>query len=528
MVEKLYINNRRFRVVKGHNFIDENGEIRFTGDGVLKDTSMDYKFYATNFGWNFAHDGVVYDKSDLNCRKAMRRLTCMREPEIPGMDARLRVQQGEYVNRNWDEIKEMVHIALGSPDINPDMEGEAYKLRYLPHDKRPLREDEVKMLWNTGDVAKVAWLRSVLWKFKTAETAKFGKYGRNIVDLGVGASLQTVPAADEAKHYLNSNLILYKGSCLEIAISPSPTEVTRQLKALWNHEYDVYMVAFSDDAVISIRDGDGYRVFNCDFKSCDSSHTSFIFYLMMDTLEFSSELQQAIYHQIMSPIRVVSCEDPNEKVMLMPTTMYLQSGIGITTLVNDFAQIVFFHALVNGGAKCRQDIERLSMSCGYMTELQECTQYEDAQFLKMSLALCNDGQYHALLNLGVILRCSGRSKYNVPGKGDYTKRCHDFQQSLMLGCLHNVSCEELEHLAPEKLQRKRGDTRVLDSMRHFREEETINHITFASYAQRYRLEPEEYTELVGLLKLSGMNTVVYSSAVNKIYNLDYGLSCPLL
>ena len=474
-----------------------------------------------------AHTGVVYEESDNNCRLAMRRLTCIREVDIPGLDQNLRMNQRNYLTEHYHCIKALLRFTHGRHDYAPTLEDAAFSLKDLPHPKLELRRQAIKELWDSGDVAQTTWLRSVNWKFKKAELAKPGKYPRNIVDLGVSASLQTAAIADSSKHFLNDNLLIIGDCCLEIAIKPSLVELTRQLKMLFDHPYRIYMVAFSDDSCISVRIGSTIHVFNSDFKSCDTSHTPSIFHCMMDTLNYPKEFRDAILGQIMAPIRIYSVEDRSKMVMLRPLQLYLQSGIGITTLINDFAEIVFFHSLANSDISTPQDIIEAAQTCGYLVELQPCEKYEDAQFLKHSLALNTDNEYVATLNLGVILRCSGRAKYTIPGKGTYLERAYNHQHALMSGCLHSISNPTLEKLSPRPLNRQHAV--YPDALRHLDlNESQVHRYHFEDLVRRYDLTECEIGELQELISISGYSTVVYSTGLTKIFEKDYGLTCPVI
>ena len=190
-------------------YINDDGEIVFPGSEDLYFQEPSYKFFATCYGFNFAHNGLYYDDTDHNCRLATRRLTAIRMPEIPWVDNALRINQDVFIRDNSDLVKNLLYLNLGDPGWDYTMIDEAIKLKDLPHIKRALREADIIERLNNGEINLPVWLRSVTWKFKKAETAKPDKYPRNIVDLGVGASLQGAPWADCMKHYLSHTSIFY-------------------------------------------------------------------------------------------------------------------------------------------------------------------------------------------------------------------------------------------------------------------------------------------------------------------------------
>ena len=547
-IEKHFCSTNRFRVLRGHDyFID--GEVIFP-DHDYKLTP--YLTYRTHYGWSFAHDGIIYAKTDRNMRFALRRILGAREPPdslewdefkrasseeeitlaIQSYDALLRRNQKFLICNRKEEIAECFYSSFGVPYFEMDKVDAAVELSKMKHNKQQLRIRDILDRYKNGQVGMASWLEYVLLKMKPDEIAKPGKYGRMIVDLGVGASLEAGLWADAMKHHFEDKPFLYKDSACYFCSSPDPVKVQKYFDMMHTHSYHVLMVVFSDDAIVSIQTTPGnYFVFNLDISSCDTSHTPDLFELLFDIMCCPPDIRDALHHQIMSNMIIHSRS--GKKVVLQPLEYYLQSGITITTLINSFSQFLMLMAITDSNCTTAEEVILACGQAGYKVTIDECLKYEDLQFLKMSPTLSTDGNWYATLNLGVILRASGTCRGDIPThkKGQSLARSAEiFQSQLMSGLLSGIDHPTLNLLAPCGVNRSEENyalaAKHVDALA-FVNHRSVPHKFDDRIFNRYDLDSVDIQELKSLISDSAYGTCAYSVAASKILTKDYALKTPL-
>lgn len=239
------------------------------------------------------------------------------------------------------------------------------------------------------------------------------------------------------------------------------------------------------------------------------------------------DVEIALRGQIMSIIRVESY-NKRHCVLLKPKEYYLQSGITATTLLNTTAWFACFLHFTDNYSPF-MDIIKLCSDVGYTVTIDHCEIPEDIQFLKMSPVENIHGEYYAVLNLGVILRASGVSRGDLPGKGPIAQRALDFQSGIMNGMLQPIINHDLHHLNPRTTSVHRKLSEVSNLFAHLDYDGVIRHeYTTEALTRRYRLSLDtELPEFVHSLRHSGLFHTVYNTSVDKILNKDYSLNCPL-
>lgn len=532
--------NGRFCEIGNSGYWIDN-EIRFPKtDWDESEIEIDFR---THYGWNVAHNGVINSGSDNNMRLGVRRHFAKVVPDYKctdrfrsDFDQYLRLQQRIWFTKNGKKMVSLYLTCFGKMNFEAEMREEARTLTLLPHPKRVLRLDTEREIRYNHQISKKVWAKSVWWKPKRKEMAKPSseakpKYVRLIVDLGVAASLQTVPFATQVKKNMDGKLFRYEGCECLFLNSPSPTTITQEMLNCWGSRIPVKMLVFSDDAIIVVLIDGVYRKFNADISSNDSTKTEYFFKNFMDCTECPDEVRVAIIKQILAPIRIIST---NRKycILIRAKEMYLQSGIGITTPVNTHAWMCMFVAIVDfwyqGRITCEMDLLKACEEVGHKITLEECYEVEDLQFLKMSLCLTSKGEYFAVLNLGVILRASGVCRDNLPGKGDMATRARNFQFSLMNGLLTGINFQPLRYLQPQGELVDVDFDSVSGALRYTMSGEVVwNSYDSATFYNRYRLTPTEIEELEYHLKHTGLGETCYSPAASKILKKDYGLTVPL-
>lgn len=530
-VNKFYVNNMRFL---SRNY-DDNLDIIIPQPLTH---GLDLR-YRTHYGWNFAHNGVIYSESSHNLKLACRRNLACRNPDgnedmevARNYDRVMRENQENFIREKNDTIKRMFEGFHWNPPPHEKVY-DAICCAAEPHPKQKIRAAAILDLDRKGRLYG-RWSSSVLWKLKLDEYAKPGKYPRVIVDLGVAASLEGAKWIEKAKCGICDKIVECDGWYFVFCGSPDPDNVMHYLDIIWHNKMNArgYTLAFSDDAVIGTFVNGKWKVFNLDISTCDASHTPALFNLMCDLLGIPKDLKEDLWAQITADIRVGV--KGGDFAFLRNHNFYLQSGSIITTLINTIAQMVITVALATTLViNSLDDITTAVKLCGYDITLEECVIQEDMQFLKMSPTRDLYGNFHASLNLGVIFRASGTCRGDIPRSHRRIRNIKEdaliFQHKLMCGMLTRINNKDLNKLSPYPILRGEGSLKFaqaqIDALRHM----TVGPVV--TYGDdiytRYRLTAGEISEIKHMLSSMDFGTVTYSSGVHKILQKDYGLSCPL-
>jgi hypothetical protein len=533
-VDKKYVFNGRWRVLRGREHWLKD-EVRFppTTNANVEKVGK----YRTLYGWNFAHNGVIYKKSDHNLRLALRRHFCKVYPDYPhpdpeNFDKNCRTQQREWFANKTSVVRDLIKRTLGEIEFEWTMEEAAEELTKVPHKKQRLRLDAHTILLLEQTISRRVWLVTQLLKLKEDEIAKLDKYGRIIVDEGVEASLQTVPFGNHVKDCSDGKVMRYKDCEILFLKSPRPSVIADELLKIWDTKCRVKALIFSDDAVVAVEVGGKMVIINADLSSNDSCKTEALFTAFCDVYEAPDSVRNAIFGQILSNCRVMSLDNLH-CMIIKPLEMFLPSGIGVTTPVNTFTWICiiieWIDELYSHGIPDLHHLITTAERVGHKITLDVCTIREDMQFLKHSIIEDINHDYAAVINLGVVLRASGSCRGDLPGSGSIPDRARDFQHSLMNGLLRGIDYPPIRVLQPDgKLidisskitTNAQYDTELL---------ETVNHtFTADAFYRRYRLTSNQILQFEEELTMLGPGKVVYSEAASAILEKDYGLKCPLL
>lgn len=507
-------------VVAGRQWFS-NGEVKFPrGEEERRDGS-----YRTLFGPTFSHCGVIYREDNDNVRLAMRRLTAIRKPELPGYDAYLRIQQGLYVITHRGIISYLRWLFAPAFTTYLWMREEC-RLHYDdPHPKRRLRECAFQELWETGLIHSRLWMRSVLYKMKKNEIAKPGKYPRMIGDLGVSASLQGFRLTYYLKEAMSQVIELHGGE-LFFCAKPKPKALEFVFRRLIDPPRRFFFVYFSDDASLSVRMDDGtVRMFNMDISSCDSSQGDYMFQALCDVVPKSiRQDMEDLVEQCRRPIKIRSKNNPRHKVYLKPKGPRLYSGSTLTTCINNLANIFIAESVTRWGDFTEEGIIKAASLVGFIVKVEVCDTYHKLQFLKHSPVFDTRGEIRPLLNIGVLLRLSGSCHGDLPGRGPIANRARDFQASLLEGAYPHASFTLLRHL------RRQSGSPVYREIAIKMLQYKVEDDDYPSYDieddeiyRRYSLDGDEVQELNEFAQHYGYEYHFTSSGVRKILLLDYGL-----
>ena len=516
--------NNKFTVLKGEEFW-VNNEIRFPKGKQRRDGS-----FRTYFGPAVIHSGVIYENSDEDVRLAMRRLTCVRLPEQPGEHLRLMKKQSAWFDANR-------HIFLMLAErYDGEFEGwstafdEAFDHHADPHQKRELRIAAWEELLADGRAfADQVWVRKVLYKIKTGEFAKAGKYPRMIGDLGVTASLRGFRVTKLLKIGMFNHPLYINGGCLFFCIRPDVDTLTYVFSELITPTDRFFFVYFSDDSCISIRVSDGKILrSNLDIATCDASHGRKVFRAVTDaTPRRARNVTRDLVKQCELPIEVRSRADAKNKILLEPDEPTLYSGSTLTTSINNIANIAIGIEISRVEDPTLERILLAATNVGYILKGEECQRVQDLQFLKHSPVLDLQGRLRPLLNLGVLLRMSGTCHGDLPGKGPLQERAEAFQQALLQGAyprahfpmvdLMRHDVEVSEEMSDEVAFRLRYKVQHQDLDAHwYADSRSVN--------LRYRLDQYEAMWLEDVFAHGGYRDFYAHPALDKILQKDYGLT----
>jgi len=425
-VQNAYVCNGRFKL--GRAF--RNGELNFTPLDVREIGDPDCR---TLFGPVFVHSCVIHKNTPHSLRQALRRLTGVREADIPGLDQRLRQNQRDAL-RCYSDV---LHAAFSGVHVDHEFDEveDAVKVVLIPHKKRLLREQVLTLIKLLGQLGCSDWHREdngkeekwVIHKLKRAELAKFGKYGRIIVDLGVGRSLAGAIWCDKAKEAVAAEIWRFNNCAFMFAKSNDPSVID----AIFNYAYtcpdEMLYVVFSDDAFLLVNKDGKRSIYNLDIKGCDLSHTEELIVFILRLFGVPPELIDYYIRQILLPIKIMNPDTQRggvkECAWMTPLDLYLQSGSTITTLLNTIANLIIFIVMVILGYDYHdpENIIAAWFHIGYLADITKCEIFEDIQFLKHSPVLDIDGIWRAVINVGPMFRALGNCK------GVLTTSAHTFR-----------------------------------------------------------------------------------------------------
>jgi hypothetical protein len=527
-VNKSFEYNHAFTCTSGVEFF-VSGEVIFPPSTSDKPDLT----YRSVFGPAFDHNGVVYADSDHNVRLAMRRLTALRDDE-----QELQNNQLQHIRRHKSTIgkyAENWRIEMQNAFLGAKVEMDDHYAD--PHPKKALRINAYRDLMIRNERMKRLYLKSVLYKMKKADTARPNKYPRMIGDMGVAASLQGFRITQFIKEQIAKTPFSFQGGVAEFVKSPDPVTMDQVFERLINTRTPYY-VYHSDDSVLSLP---GVGIFNLDISSCDASHTEALFDLLLQLAPepFIEDLM-VLCDQNRLPIRIVS-RDGRRKCVLTPDGARLYSGSTITTLINNLASLLIFISIIESDCRNAEDVIDAAARAGYLVTLDLCLIPEDIQFLKRSPVRDVYGVWRSVLNLGVLLRASGRCKGDLAGRGDLRSRAQAFQYGL-LRCSYPtdvvpllesmkvasgfrvpatvVGQSELSRLRNSRLLSLQAEREVTDKNVTPRE---VLHFTDEDFLRRYRLDVGQIATLQVFASCATYGEMVSCTAAHRILSKDYGL-----
>lgn len=375
--------------------------------------------YLSAFGPHFYIPALCFPGSmNDDYKLGLSRMLAIRKPDIPGLAARLR--------RNQDSIprKYRGYIHRFSNHFHHHLKVEDHEQAYpawlyQPHAKKKLRMrvhgDDLNLLdlytdtdADVGYKLKVELLR--------------GNKKRAIADLGAKRTQVSAWCIAQIKKAWEVPFAIGLAESRYIA-SPDKDVLTETFRWMTNTPLGATRyIYFSDDACMAVGCKDGLFLANGDISSCDGSHFNPLFQTFRD-LVCCSRSGNIVYTQaidyalgaLKQPLTMRNKYNRKQKVKYTFNSARLYSGSVLTTIVNNFANLLIFFAMLKRcpdpalvtKAQYAKIYVLAASDVGYIVKCQNCDMQEDLQFLKHSPVLASDGQYHACMNLAVFYRGFG-------------------------------------------------------------------------------------------------------------------------
>jgi hypothetical protein len=493
--------------------------------------------------------GQVYSNTTENLADGVMRLTKSRLPLLVGAEKVLQDNQKAFIAKNQDFVAKLRgEYTRHFMDCQCAID-EAYLHHDDPHPKRALRFQSWNEVIGSGVMYDDVWNlpgKYAKYKVKIFEVAKPSKTIRCIGDLGCPSSLQGFRLASFMKDAMNAEPILISGGEIEYCKEPSAQSLCSTFEKLINPPGRFYFVYFSDDSCLSVRTEDGKVLrFNADISSCDASHTEALFeaYVQLHPARLQEDVQKLVA-QCRQPITIVDIYNSKRKIRLRPKTPRLYSGSTITTSLNNFACQIIGLSIAQTRITCAEDVIGAARAAGYIITCDDCADWHQLQFLKHSPVYDTTSRIRALLNLGVLLKISGRAKGDYLGTKTESmrERVERQQRGLLQGAYPRAHFTLIDNMKRSCALQPGGTdgsiklqlavaaaTRsVLDyKVSHTDADEHFTVPTGEVY-QRYQLNPYQIQQIDGDFGNSGYGDHYASDATTAILAKDYGLAAAYL
>jgi hypothetical protein len=481
--------------------------------------------HRTFFGPSFGSKAQVYSPDNDGIRSAIRRMTCKRKPEVPGLHEQLFANQIEFVKtpivRAW--LARMRGRISGILDGLPDP-GELRRRWYeqrMP--KRGLRLHEANVLHSRGEFSRTR-VKMVDYKVKKEELLAPKKKLRAVADLTVGGStlggyiMDYIKQAFEEPDYIDGHVSVF-------------VKKAEKRKLLDNFEKLIeldglsHFVYHSDDSCLSIRCADGVWTGNLDISACDASNGNGVFELMQEMFlvnEMFNDDLKGCFEQLELPFKVQSCDKDHSVVFTHAKHKLLFSGSTLTTLVNNVANSLIRLALLSifevttTVSEIEGVIERAAAMAGFLVKCQRCREASQLQFLKHSPFFVS-GEWVIQVNLGTLMRGFGHCSLDLPGrrKEGFRRRARRYVSDVVKSYVHAGDNDLLR--AMRKL--------VVKDSKFVEDKEFASSVTYVPnevLGMRYGLSAGQLDELFCMFANSGYGDVIHNDVIDTIMSLDYG------
>jgi len=329
-------------------------------------------------------------------------------------DSDLRRNQVQWLTNNVLRLKDRLESCLGILNTQNDDVHEASlnTLTDTTHKRYKLRQRAWDNILMNGNVNLPLFAPRLNWFMKPYEIAKFGKFCRVVVDCHTENSLPRVAMANSVKKHLSDKLIeLWPGIYYYYFSTVSPNHFQFIFDKIKHFsDFKVLLVCSSDDGCVKFFDKIKSKDYTIDIATNDSSHSVLTFKSFASLFSYSSDQLQNLVSLISAPF-IISNYDNTQNILLKPTTGYMPSGLGETSVFNSCVALLALTAL-NDMNKETYDISDLTHAyylVGFRITYVEILEHKHYDFLKTCPVISVDGDYGMTL-LGVLLKYSGTCK----------------------------------------------------------------------------------------------------------------------
>jgi hypothetical protein len=520
---QLYEKSDRFEYI----ITDKNRHLFRDGDLIVPDFDHDRnaeKDYRTVFGPIFNSNHCPLECGDRGSIAALRRMTQVRKPDIPGLHVRLETNQNNVRDhlgqRLIDYIRHVRHEFFTRLSVKSREEWYREWINTAMPKKRMRLEANDLIVHHGRDVE---FCSSVKYKPKTGELLPPNKYPRGVADIGVHgctrAAFLIPPFKESIRHYDIPGEFLYI-----FVPKPNENDLIDAFISILRPEYKVVIVCYSDDSMISIRGDDGnHKPYNMDVSCCDGSNFEPIFDILFEMMSVESTVQRdvdGVFKQLEKKLKI---QVDGYNVKLQGKCKSLFSGSSLTTVTNCLDNLLIGLSILKGvnDRRGRTDsvlVADCAADVGFLVKLLVVNRMEDLQFLKHSPCFKEDGSIGVVLNLGVFLRTCGIAKYDIPGKRD--NRYSEYLSEVVRSYSHAGDCEFYNAMRKRFILAVRRELRGVHSL----EDRGVSSgkLDDESVIARYAISRVEYDELIELILRSEIGVHYQSTIVDKILEKDYG------
>ena len=535
------VDESKFKVISGGKWFTD-GYINFTAPTFDNPWDSPDGSYRTVCGPSVPHNAVVYAKCAYNSAVGFLRMNVIRSyrgTQSVEYDAFLKRRQVGFIKEHVSLLEKIARIYAEEFSDWTDLTRAALEHYDDAHPKRLLRMHAMAELKEAGCIAGRLWFphrERVAIKLKPGEYAKFGKIIRNIADLGVSASLQGAWVTKSLKRAMAMHMLKHRDVTIEFCDSPSQAKLRRVFENLIDPPGRGYFVYFSDDSSLALRVGGVVRRWNMDISKCDASQGPGMFEaLRRITPACARPDVDVLVDQCRLPLCIDNPEAKRngkvggrERILLKCDDPMLFSGSTLTTVINNVANLLLAISIAETGALDAVTITQAVENVGFIVTLEPAhdDDWRGLQFLKHSPVLDTDGAVQPMLNLGVLLRSSGRCHGDLPaGPGTLADRARRFQGALVYGMYPRTHFTLRDNLLANALPPDAASTAmVAKKLKHkVGETDADFHVTDDEVYRRYDLTPMEVTALNELFGNAGYRGVYCDTGTSKILHADYGL-----
>lgn len=355
-------------------------------------------------------------------KAAVSRLIALRKPDKIGYCQRLTYNQSKVV-RLFRSYFHHFHIFIYT-NLNERIYEDAY-LDWVnqPHVKQQLRQDvdfkHKRYMDSHKDLNK-----PVQAKLKAGEIHTMDGKSRLIGDLGVNNTQITAAHVDYYKRAMEYPYIV---GGYESRFIAHPSHDLLSSTFNWLRDVPIghcHFAYFSDDCSFSLGCSDGVLLANGDISQCDGSHRNQLFDIVEKIMRFTPNGDHSLAYDSIGyafsllgkPVEIHNKHNYSEYVRYTFNQKRLYSGSTLTTIINNFANLLIFFSLHKRvpdpsqftKAQMADEYRLAAERVGYIVKCAICERYEDLQLLKHSPCLGDDGVYHPIMNLGTFMKSRGR------------------------------------------------------------------------------------------------------------------------